>query len=443
MSDDDDDVVQPETVQREETISDITFVPDDTTTEVKWPPRRVFVMPAGLSDDAFEERARAAMRFFTLPHPRTGGNHLMCLCPTSATGTTLCMVQEHRATDYHFWFIGDHVEPNGSLYVATPFDLCYLAVWILLNQTDKAVDATTWAKLLNDPTSKPPFTFADVETMTFVDPRLRLLHEHGLLPQLTAAMRLVADEQQVGEDSYFRFSMAKTADLVKARFDRLVASPAVRQIVYPAARDENRRTAPAVETKKNAKAARQRSASIGADDRLEQAHRSQPSAEPMTPLQDPLGSSELSTTPEAATKENDGDQPTPPENAAKTASDAVAWPSADLFLPLRSLHLILDFVPKPLHAVLAKHCGVDTLDAAETRALATRHAANSLLSAEDDAVFNNGTPGQDLKRHRTEGSGSLTANAKSQSVKKLEKNGPPKGTPSLMSMFATKKTPTK
>jgi hypothetical protein len=449
---DDEGFEGPTTSAQSASKGDIKYVAGDTTVEIPYPPRRCCLLPsAALTDAQYEARVAAALRFFSLPHPRHSEDLAFCLCPTGPTTSTLCFMQG-QVTDednYASWAMNDRIEPDGQLYIATPYDLVYTAIWVLAQQAEKPLDEATVSKLLTDPTVKGPLKFKDLPTLLMCDARLRTLEAHGLLAALETAMAQVADVEEISDDDkYYRLSMPKLAAFVKNHFSALASSDVFKSVVYPPLREEARAPVPSVETKKNS---RKTARDLGDD-----ASSSQPGGG--TPRRQPTAETIRQSSHATESPADAGASPRPLEPSLpvdvsfksvdpKDSESFVVGPSTsapadDDFLLLRAFHLVVEWIPKTFHAALAKHCDVcqfDSSAATNHRVQATRQANNSMLAAEDEAVFGTGAGGPDSKRNRPEASG-LNANAKSASVKKLEKAGPPKGTPSLMAMFA-KKTP--
>ena len=440
MSDGDDDQQQQQTAAAVQAGDDITFLADDGTVEIPWPARRYIVCPsAGLTDDQFDVAAARGMTIFLLPHPRSDAMCLMSLAPTSADELTLCHVGGFQPTGEHSaWFAGDHIEPDGTLHVMTPFDMTYLAIWLLFKQADKPIDGTAVTKWYGDASARPDLKYKDVSTMVAaasVNERLDKLEGLGLMPALEAALATVAETQDVGDDRYYRLSIAKVTALMKERYDELDGMEQVRLAVYPVPRQLPQSPVPRVEsvaaTRKSARNTAQNTQ--GDDDTdLQQRRPTQPGAETPGPRQT-TGSIGVEATPLAASPLFEATPATPAAAASQaTATQSQQPPAKDRSLQLRTLHLLLEWLPRQLHTAVAKHCGVDLEGEGAARAAATRAAIDSMVQAEYEAAMN--TP-DDVKKSRA-GSG---LQAKSSSVKRLEKAGKPKGTPTLASFFAKKK----
>lgn len=367
---------------------DIAYVPDDTTTDIAWPPRVFAVLPC-VDMDALERAS-----FVTLPHSRTGVDTVYALVHTGtdlSAPRTLCEVQQ-QSPKYSAWFLGDRCEPNGALYIATPFDASYLAMWLLLaGQNVKSADVANW--LAGD---KPEVKFRDLHTLLGEDARLSAAPRE-VIDAIAAALPDVSEVRKVPlgadeEEAYYRLDVAKVAERTKARFAALAASRELRDVVYapPPTITEAPSNMPRVETQNKKR------------------------------VRPPPGAEEAPSQLSAASELLPGQ-----------SSDSVAAPvgasvdmsaEEDHFLKLRAFEALLDYIPPQLHTALYRHCG---LEAARTEAKAVQSQAHvvqrdELCGADTEMA---------KKKNRAEQS------LKSQSVKRLEKKGPPKGTPTLMSMM--------
>lgn len=101
--------------------SSVKYIPGDTTVAQEFPRRYVFILPADVE--------HSGLRLCELRHPRHKEVTKFLLGQRAITGSAVLLeVNEQR---HHFgetWFIGNHVEPAGGLYVATPVDFTFMAI---------------------------------------------------------------------------------------------------------------------------------------------------------------------------------------------------------------------------------------------------------------------------------------------------------------------------
>lgn len=381
----------------------LAFVPDDSTTEVPHPVRRVLLLPEGTS----------VAHWLMLPHPRHAQVVQFCCVTSSAAahdaaagpeGATLspvpplvlCDVQQWRHSFDGMWFIGDFVEPNGALLMITPFDWTFFAVALAAKQAT-AVRAEVACQLRDAawaPASilsgggHPPAagehderaaarrsttTFRDFHGMVESWPELRgavLAMDPGvskwIWSSLEAALETVCDVTDVDGTPYYRINVPRICDwtLVKVRgvereesFQRLILE------------------------------------SKDAEVRLLLA---------------------------AADQVDSSDEGAPPTSTS-------SGESADLLRVLRrkAVALLNDALPPELHDAVAARSGVDM----SPPVVPTHPHPSSLLTSTSDTLFDDDA--SPAKKARSDSAVSV----KSANVKRLEKAGPPKGTPTIMSFF--------
>lgn len=303
----DDDVVE----QGEQLHGAVEYTPSDSTAEVPFPRRYVFILPRGLQHP----------QLWSLPHPRHG--ELACyVTGTSEDGKALlCEVQERRHAFGDTWFLDDHVEPSSALHIATPTDLGFVA-----------------AAVAHKGPLADKFVLADTMVQER-EPSLAALPP-SLLSALQRSLMDVCDIKSIGPDeNYCRFSAEKFGAWIKRKHRHVASSPSLRTLI-----------------------------GLGADE------------------------------------------------AALTDEQREV-------LNTKAFALLAEYLPPSLQEVALEACGVAAAQQKQAAQAAARpqHAPPSPSSQEAES---------DSKKPRLE--------LKSASVKRLEKAGPPKGTPTLMAMFAKK-----
>ncbi|XP_075742118.1 ribonuclease H2 subunit B [Rhipicephalus microplus] len=147
---------------------------DVTTSEGSQEPLRFFVLPNKYA--AEDEQTHSIV---PLPHPKTETSSLY-LKADSGEYLELVKFKEKRGS----WIVEDFVEPDGSLYVATPMDPLFFAV-ALLQKSNK---------------------FRPLED--FVEDNLypNLL---SVINSCSSRLRHVADIKELGEDRVYRYNESK------------------------------------------------------------------------------------------------------------------------------------------------------------------------------------------------------------------------------------------
>lgn len=147
---------------------------DVTTSEGSQEPLRFFVLPNKYA--AEDEQTHSIV---PLPHPKTEASSLY-LKADSGEYLELVKYKEKRGS----WIVEDFVEPDGSLYVATPMDPLFFAV-ALLQKSNK---------------------FRPLED--FVEDNLypNLL---SVINSCSSRLRHVADIKELGEDRVYRYNESK------------------------------------------------------------------------------------------------------------------------------------------------------------------------------------------------------------------------------------------
>lgn len=147
---------------------------DVTTSEGSQEPLRFFVLPNKYA--AEDEQTHSIV---PLPHPKTEASSLY-LKADSGEYLELVKYKEKRGS----WIVEDFVEPDGSLYVATPMDPLFFAV-ALLKKSNK---------------------FRPLED--FVEDNLypNLL---SVINSCSSRLRHVADIKELGEDRVYRYNESK------------------------------------------------------------------------------------------------------------------------------------------------------------------------------------------------------------------------------------------
>ncbi|XP_050043449.1 ribonuclease H2 subunit B isoform X1 [Dermacentor andersoni] len=147
---------------------------DGTTSESSKEPLRFFVLP-----NAYAAEDEQTHNIVPLPHPKTEASSLY-LKADSGEYLELVKFKEKRGS----WIVDDFVEPDGSLYVATPMDPLFFAV-ALLQKSDK---------------------FRPLED--FVEDNL-YPHLVNVIRSCSSRMRHIADVKELGEDRVYRYNESK------------------------------------------------------------------------------------------------------------------------------------------------------------------------------------------------------------------------------------------
>jgi hypothetical protein len=363
MSDDDNDDVMPRMSTGDEGAADVTFVPGDETVEVPWPRKHALVFPDNCDAPAAgdDDDGAVAVSFVQLPHPRTRGGHALFALHAPAGGGTprLLEVQEQRAA-HCCWFLNDGVEPNGALYVLTPIDATWFAVYLaarderlasdVLEKAAKAMDFAGDASKIEAPPTNSKFVSSF--DLFLKDSRVHALPA-AVRAQIEAALATVCDVKRVAstlsaaeggaDEVFYRLNLVKLLAWLRARHAAVRASPELQAALFEGG------------------------------------------------------------------KAPDGDD--------------------GAYASLRALMVLLDYVPQELHAAAAAACGVALVSSAAV----ARHAATDRVRLRGEEEELAGGSAAELARKK-----SKLEPQKSAGAKRLEKAGPGKNQPSMMSFFKKK-----
>ncbi|KAL1425471.1 hypothetical protein MTO96_019135 [Rhipicephalus appendiculatus] len=159
---------------------------DVTTSEGSQEPLRFFVLPK-------DEQTHSIV---PLPHPKTEASSLY-LKADSGEYLELVKFKEKRGS----WIVDDFVEPDGSLYVATPMDPLFFAV-ALLQKSDKF---------------RPLEDFVEDNSYP---------HLLNVIRSCSNRLQHIADVKELGEDRVYRYNESKcvgatcvSAALVRSKRD--------------------------------------------------------------------------------------------------------------------------------------------------------------------------------------------------------------------------------
>lgn len=147
---------------------------DVTTSESTTEPLRFFVLPNQYA--AEDEQTHSIV---PLPHPKTEASSLYLKADTGEY-LELVKFKEKRGS----WIVDDFVEPDGSLYVATPMDPLFFAVALLQKSVkfrplDDIVEDNTYPHLMN------------------------------VIRSCSSRMKHIADVKELGEDRVYRYNESK------------------------------------------------------------------------------------------------------------------------------------------------------------------------------------------------------------------------------------------
>lgn len=394
------------------------FDPLDGTVEIPHPKRFVFIMPGG-NDESLASRIEECT-LMTIAHPRHGATQMIFSHPSGA----LFEVQEHSRKFGQTWLIGDMVEPRSPLYVVTPMDPAFVAIYALRGCVAGTVDP-------NSSSPSAPRGFLDAYTLLG---KCRYL---SILPPV--AQRTIIAAFASLADAVDADGAAVPASEVRRR----VADPSFATIGTLFFRLNDDKCADWLGRKYSLLLEGMRAS---AEERAAAAAALAGASAPVTssPVE-----AEVGDVPPAPTDDGPADvavfsSPTRVVSTV-TGAPAVLPPSpTDLSLGLPA-HLLqekaaqllaeyLDRANKPLMLRATK--GAVDLTAIRAEALNIRRTNNTAaaasrmaMGAEAIGVDDIGGEPADKKKR---------AELKSASVKKLEKAGAPKGTPTLFSMFAKK-----
>lgn len=147
---------------------------DVTTSESSQEPLRFFVLP-----NRYAAEDEQTHNIVPLPHPKTEASSLY-LKADSGEYLELVKFKEKRGS----WIVDDFVEPDGSLYVATPMDPLFFAV-ALLQKSDKF---------------RPLEDFVEDNSYP---------HLVNVIRSCSNRMRHIADVKELGEDQVYRYNETK------------------------------------------------------------------------------------------------------------------------------------------------------------------------------------------------------------------------------------------
>lgn len=147
---------------------------DVTTSESSQEPLRFFVLP-----NRYAAEDEQTHNIVPLPHPKTEASSLY-LKADSGEYLELVKFKEKRGS----WIVDDFVEPDGSLYVATPMDPLFFAV-ALLQKSDKF---------------RPLEDFVEDNSYP---------HLVNVVRSCSKRMRHIADVKELGEDQVYRYNETK------------------------------------------------------------------------------------------------------------------------------------------------------------------------------------------------------------------------------------------
>lgn len=147
---------------------------DVTTSEGSQEPLRFFVLPNEYAAD--DEQTHSIV---PLPHPKTEASSLY-LKADSGKYLELVKFKEKRGS----WIVEDFVEPDGSLYVATPMDPLFFAV-ALLQKSNKF---------------RPLEDFVEDNSYP---------HLLNVIRSCSNRMQHIADVKELGEDRVYRYNESK------------------------------------------------------------------------------------------------------------------------------------------------------------------------------------------------------------------------------------------
>lgn len=182
---------------------EVIFDPSDTTAAAPFPKKFVMVLPTGCTSQS------GGLTLMVLRHPRHGESQVVAV---GADGT-VCEVQEHQRKRFgeggaDAWFIGGStVEPSSSLYIATPIDPTFLALFVLLKS--EVTDTMDGSR------------FEDAYTLLGRDDGVALLPPVAQA-RIEEAFLTVCDVEMISEkERFFRLSRVKCVNWLRRKHARL------------------------------------------------------------------------------------------------------------------------------------------------------------------------------------------------------------------------------
>lgn len=400
-------------------VTAVSFHPSDTTVEIPFPRRYVLVGQFGTSlAEEQQQQEEPCVRVLTLSHPRHRDPVKFALSYPRASSTstpnqqkeTACLleVQERKPHFANTWFLDEKVEPESALYVLNQFDPTWLAIAL---STEPMLPNTFASRMIpfvemsKQSALTKPFAAAMMMKMgtgsgagNHDDNDVAVRTAATLLQLLEKALATVCDVRELEDEAddvdddgdseanptrapptvtrYYRFSEAKTMKWLQAKHEKLCACQALRSL-------------------------------LGI---------TQPPTEATSPST--VGEEEVTTS---------------TTNQASTVDPML------LVLRERAFGLLQEYLPPPLVQRAMVQC-LGEAHAAQTSATPPRRTTTESLSHSGSAGAGGGggTPSAAAVPSKPSLPQPAKAAPKSASVKRLEKAGPPKGTPTLFQMFAKK-----